>query len=100
MSTTNIGPCQCCSGCPCSHCEWQWQLVNGVEQWVIIDFCGGGDGATMDHMELEKEKGITITSAATSVDWYGLNRAGLPFAEGDQKEININLIDKIVSWVL
>jgi elongation factor G len=42
----------------------------------IEEVRGGGSGATMDHMELEKEKGITITSAATSVYW-------------DDKKINI-----------
>ncbi len=44
----------------------------------IEEVRGDGDGATMDHMELEKERGITITSAATSVDW---------------KDHKINLID-------
>jgi elongation factor G len=44
----------------------------------IEEVRGGGDGATMDHMELEKERGITITSAATQVQW---------------KDYTINLID-------
>ncbi|WP_164100475.1 elongation factor G [Candidatus Laterigemmans baculatus] len=37
----------------------------------IEEVRGDGAGATMDHMELEKERGITITSAATSVQWQG-----------------------------
>ncbi|MDR2393347.1 MAG: elongation factor G [Treponema sp.] len=37
-----------------------------------------GVGATMDHMDLERERGITIQSAATQVSW---------------KEYTINLID-------
>src|SRR6202012_3371954 len=37
-----------------------------------------GVGATMDHMELERERGITIQYAATNVHW---------------KDIEINIID-------
>ncbi len=41
---------------------------------------GAGSGATMDHMELERERGITITSAATSVQWkdYAINLIDTP----------------------
>lgn len=39
----------------------------------IQEVKGDGAGATMDYMDLERERGITITSAATSVFWDGVD---------------------------
>ena len=45
-------------------------------------------GAKMDSMELEREKGITIQSAATFCDWV----ATMP-ATGEQEKYAVNIID-------
>lgn len=45
-------------------------------------------GAKMDSMDLEREKGITIQSAATFCDWV----ATMP-ATGEREEYAINIID-------
>ncbi|MFA5864605.1 MAG: elongation factor G [Phycisphaerae bacterium] len=43
----------------------------------MLEVKGGDGGATMDYMDLERERGITITSATTQIEW------------GDENVINL-----------
>ena len=53
------------------------------------------DGAaTMDWMEQEQERGITITSAATTCTWQFPTEQGKPTAEA--KGYHFNIIDTLV----
>src|SRR5689334_1668149 len=51
---------------------------------------GDGDGATMDYMDLERERGITITSAATHLHWKGPTKEE---SSGELTDTYMNLID-------
>jgi elongation factor G len=46
----------------------------------MLEVKGGDGGATMDYMDLERERGITITSASTQVEWndYSINVIDTP----------------------
>ena len=59
----------------CLHCAFQVRGRDNV-------------GAKMDSMELEREKGITIQSAATYCDWV----ATAPVT-GEKEKFSINIID-------
>lgn len=68
-------------------CASSQVLLNLTFIWLQVR---GRDavGAKMDHMELEREKGITIQSAATFCDWQGT----VP-STGEKKNYAINIID-------